>query len=103
MLRKARVFVHNQPAGVLSALSDQEYAFVYDADYRGAPVSLTMPVSQSYYSFQTFPPFFEGLLPEGAMLGALLKKYKLDKNDFFGQLLVVGDDVVGAVRIEVCA
>ncbi|RYW70038.1 toxin HipA, partial [Legionella pneumophila] len=40
------------------------------------------------------------LLPEGIMLEALLRKYKIDKNDYFGQLIIVGQDVVGAVTIE---
>ncbi|WP_156812382.1 HipA N-terminal domain-containing protein [Legionella tunisiensis] len=43
---------------------------------------------------------FEGLLPEGIMLEALLRKYKIDRNDYFGQLILVGRDVVGAVTIE---
>ncbi len=34
-------------------------------DYHGAPVSLTMPLANKIYEFNVFPPFFEGLLPEG--------------------------------------
>ncbi len=34
------------------------------------------------------------------MLDALLRKYKIDRNDYFGQLIKVGQDVVGAVTIE---
>jgi serine/threonine-protein kinase HipA len=34
------------------------------------------------------------------MLEALLRQCKLDRNDYFGQLLRVGKDVVGAVTIE---
>ena len=65
-----------------------------------ACLSLTMPVKKNSFEFDKFPPFFEGLLPEGEMLEALLRKYKLDKKDYFGQLLKVGRDVVGAVSIE---
>ncbi|MDX1900725.1 MAG: HipA N-terminal domain-containing protein [Gammaproteobacteria bacterium] len=98
-MKKARVKVSGIEAGILEK-SDHTYRFIYDPDYAGSPVSLTMPLSKKIYEFDQFPSFFEGLLPEGVMLEALLKKYKLDKNDFLGQLLAVGHDVVGNVTIE---
>jgi serine/threonine-protein kinase HipA len=99
-MRKARVLVNGVLAGVLEEITPDKYRFTYCADYRGLPVSLTMPIKNSVYEFDRFPPFFEGLLPEGILLDALLRRYKLDKNDYFGQLLQVGNDVVGAVSIE---
>jgi serine/threonine-protein kinase HipA len=87
-------------AGYLDSLGEQRYRFSYLEDYFGSPVSLTMPVQEKTYEFDKFPAFFEGLLPEGVMLEALLRKYKLDKQDYFAQLLCVGNDVVGAVTIE---
>lgn len=99
-MRKARILVNGIAAGVLEELTPHEYRFIYETDYSGQPVSLTMPTNQGVYEFNQFPPFFEGLLPEGMMLEALLRTYKLDKTDYFGQLLTVGKDVVGAVTIE---
>ncbi len=99
-MRKARVSINGVSAGLLEELSGGKYQFTYDAAYRGAPVSLTMPVKNKIYEFNRFPSFFEGLLPEGVMLESLLRKFKLDRGDFFGQLLVVGKDVVGAVSVE---
>jgi serine/threonine-protein kinase HipA len=99
-MTKARVLVHGVYAGVLMKLDHGKYRFTYDANYKGQPVSLTMPLSGTVYEFDKFPPFFEGLLPEGEMLEALLRTHKLDKKDYFGQLLKVGRDVVGAVTIE---
>ena len=99
-MRKARVLVNGIEAGILEELENTKYKFTYDVDYNDAPVSLTMPLANKMYEFDRFPPFFEGLLPEGIMLEALLRKYKLDKNDYFGQLIKVGHDVVGAVTIE---
>ena len=99
-MRKARVLVNNVAAGILEEFNSKEYRFTYAHDYQGPPVSLSMPLEKSSYEFNTFPPFFEGLLPEGTMLEALLRKYKLDKEDYFSQLLKVGHDVVGAVTIE---
>lgn len=99
-MRKALICVHGENAGVLEELGVNNYLFSYDDGYQGAPISLTMPVAQKHYRFERFPPFFEGLLPEGMMLEALLRKYKLDRSDHFSQLLMVGQDVVGAVTIE---
>ncbi len=98
---KARILVSGISAGILEKLENKQYLFTYDTDYRGPPVSLTMPITKTAYEFYEFPPFFEGLLPEGIMLEALLRKYKLDKTDYFAQLLIVGQDVVGSVTIEV--
>lgn len=99
-MRKACVLVNGIKAGILEELENGKYIFTYDMDYKSAPVSLTMPLMNKVYEFDKFPPFFEGLLPEGILLEALLRKYKLDKNDYFGQLITVGHDVVGAVAIE---
>lgn len=99
-MTSARVLVNQERAGILEKLANGKYRFSYDDNYQGAPISLTMLVKQKVYEFDQFPPFFEGLLPEGVLQEALLRKYKLDKTDYFGQLLKVGRDVVGAVTIE---
>lgn len=99
-MRKAHVSVNGVKAGILEELEGKKYQFTYFDDYHGGPVSLTMPLKNKRYDFDRFPPFFEGLLPEGMMLEALLRKYKIDKNDYFGQLIIVGQDVVGAVTVE---
>ncbi len=99
-MRKASITVNGSKAGTLEELEGKKYQFTYLNDYQGAPVSLTMPLTNKIYDFDVFPPFFEGLLPEGIMLEALLRKYKIDRNDYFGQLIIVGQDVVGAVTIE---
>ena len=98
-MRRARVFVSGVPAGVFEELAlGGGYIFTYDSD-QGDPVSLTMPRSSVTYRFTTFPSFFDGLLPEGAQLDALLRHQKIDRNDYFSQLLAVGQDLVGNVSI----
>lgn len=99
-MRKARILVNNIEAGIFEKLKDNGYRFTYHTDYQGAPVSLTLPLTTKIYEFKAFPSFFEGLLPEGIMLEALLRKFKIDKNDYFEQLIKVGNDVVGAVTIR---
>ncbi len=99
-MRKANVLVNGIDAGVIEELENGTYQFTYYEHYNNAPVSLTMPLIKRVYLFDQFPSFFEGLLPEGIMLEGLLRKYKLDKNDLFAQLMQVGYDLVGAVTIE---
>ncbi|MGH9338369.1 MAG: HipA N-terminal domain-containing protein [Acidobacteriota bacterium] len=100
-MRKARVFMHDRPAGTLIEREPQRrYRFEYEANYDGEPVSLSMPLSQRVYEYEGFPPFFDGLLPEGILLESLLKLRKIDRHDYFSQLLAVGADMVGAVTVE---
>jgi serine/threonine-protein kinase HipA len=100
-MKTANVFVNGVYAGNLEELlKGKEYRFAYLANYCGDGVSLTMPTSQSTYVFYQFPPFFDGLLPEGPMLQALLKKRKIDADDRFEQLMQVGKEVVGNVSVE---
>ncbi len=100
-MRKAKVFVNDQEAGILTEIKfGDKYAFEYGDSYSGLPVSLTMPLSDNVYEFSSFPSFFEGLLPEGYQLEGLLKFGKIDRNDFFAQLLAVGDDMVGNITVK---
>lgn len=101
-MRQAQIFVDGIKAGVLKELDNQQYRFQYDENYQGAPVSLTMPVALKAFNYESFPPFFDGLLPEGIMLEALIRQKKIDKNDYLSQLIAVGKDVVGFVTIEAC-
>lgn len=101
-MRSAKVFFNKATlAGILTEKDiRQGYVFEYDIHYAGPPVSLTMPISQKVYEFDKFPPFFEGVLPEGPQLEALLRLAKLDRTDYFGQLVRVGKDLVGAFSVE---
>jgi serine/threonine-protein kinase HipA len=100
-MKKSEVFVHGQRAGLITETEPRRaYQFEYVPDYAGAPVSLTMPVAGRLYFYDRFPPFFEGLLPEGIMLEGLLQGLKLDRDDFMGQLAATGEDLVGAVTVK---
>jgi len=100
-MRKADVFMQGKPAGVLEEIEKgKSYRFVYLDDYAGPPVSLTMPVRERSFDFDRFPPFFDGLLPEGVLLDALLKRRKIDRHDYFSQIVAVGGDLVGAVTVR---
>ena len=100
--RKAYVYVRNVFAGVLSE-TDAGYTFTYDADYlkseTASAVSLTLPLSDTPYSSGTLFPFFDGLIPEGWLLGVVSRNWKIDTKDRFGQLLVACKDGIGNVSI----
>lgn len=101
-MRRAKVFFNKSIfVGILTEKdAKQGYIFEYDADYNGPPISLTMPAIQKIYFFDKFPAYFEGVLPEGSQLESLLRLRKLDRNDYFGQLMCVGKDLVGAFNVE---
>ncbi len=97
----ADVFFQDMLAGQLTRSQPGDgFRFSYSPDYVGPPISQTMPVRKEPFEFDSFPPFFDGLLPEGFQLEALLRQRKLDRSDCFGQLLLVGADTVGAVSVR---
>ena len=100
-MRKAKVYVKGVEAGVLTELvQGKEYIFEYIEEYKDLEVSRTMPTIQKVYKFNNFPPFFDGLLPEGIQLEGLLKLKKIDRSDYFSQLVAIGEDTVGAVTVK---
>lgn len=98
--KRATISQHGVPAGDLVEAEGDKWVFTYLSGYTGAGVSLTMPVREEPYPFNFFPPPFEGLLPEGTQLEALLRKHKIDRNDAFTQLVTVGADLVGSLTVE---
>lgn len=98
-MRKANIFFDSRPAGILTE-ENGRYVFEYSKDYNGPSISRIMPREQERFEFEEFPPFFDGLLPEGVNLEAFLRRTKIDRKDYFGQLLAVGHDLVGAVTVE---
>jgi len=100
-MRKAKVYMQGVFAGVLTEeVKNSKYKFEYASSYKGEPVSNMMPVEDKVFIYNEFPPFFEGLLPEGILLEGLLKIRKIDRTDDFSQLLAVGEDMVGAVTVK---
>ena len=100
-MKRAKVLVNGILAGEIQEIEPgKKYRFIYLDSYLGPSVSLQMPLTQLIYDYDKFPPFFEGLLPEGMMLEGLLRHTKLDRNDLMGQLIAVGGDLVGNVTVE---
>ncbi len=100
--RMSAVFQQGTFAGHLEEIGEDAWSFTYCPAFAGSPVSLTMPLRTEAYTFDGFPPVFEGLLPEGVQLEAVLRRHKIDRDDHYGQLIVVGGDMVGSLTIEPC-
>ncbi len=98
--RRAIIRQHGIPAGNLAEVDTGGWSFAYLPDYSGPPVSLTLLVREEPWLSTDFPPFLEGLLPEGPQLDAILRKHKIDRSDCFRQLMIVGHDVVGSLTVE---
>lgn len=100
--RSAYVYVRNIFAGILQE-TDAGYSFAYDAVYLkredAGAVSLTLPLTEQTYTSKTLFPFFDGLIPEGWLLGIVSRNWKIDPKDRFGLLLVACKDCIGNVSI----
>ena len=99
-MKRAEVRIHNIRAGELIERGANVFTFQYDANYRDSAISLTMPVREEPYDYDGFPPFFDGLLPEGIQLDGLLRINKIDQYDYFEQMVATGADLVGAVTVH---
>lgn len=101
--RTAYVYVRDTFAGILKE-TDSGYSFIYDSDYLGSKnptaVSLTLPLQKEEYTSKTLFSFFDGLIPEGWLLGVVSNNWKIDRKDRFGLLLVACKDPIGSVQIK---
>ena len=103
MGRKGNVYVQNHYAGQIRE-TDDGYEFIYDRDYLlredALAVSLTLPLRRDAYTSNTLFPFFDGLIPEGWLLGIVERNWKIDGKDRFALLLTACNDCIGDVRVE---
>ena len=100
--RTAYIYVRDIFAGILKE-TEAGYSFTYDDNYLNykdaSPVSLTLPLSKKSFHSKSLFPFFDGLIPEGWLLVAVSKNWKLDLKDRFGILLVACKDCIGNVSV----
>lgn len=101
--RKGYVYIQNIFAGIIKE-TDEGYVFAYDDGYlnreSAVPVSLMMPLEEKEYKSTVLFPFFDGLIPEGWLLGVVRRNWKIEPNDRFGLLLSACRDCIGDVCIR---
>lgn len=103
-VEEASVWKAGIEAGRLVRRHDGSVAFRYLPAYLsggGTAVAWTLPVSEEpvVASAGAVPPFFAGLLPEGARLTALVARVRTSVDDMLSLLLAVGEDTIGDVTV----
>lgn len=90
-------------AGWIEEHEDQ-YVFQYLPAYlalpEAAPVSLTLPLREEPFTSPGLFSFFDGLIPEGWLLDAAERNWKINPRDRMGLLLACCRDTIGAVSVE---
>ena len=80
--RKGYVYIQNHFSGII-AETEEGYIFTYDQDYLdredAVAVSLTLPLRQEPYETTILFPFFDGLIPEGWLLGVVSRNWKINQ------------------------
>ncbi|RRQ25756.1 type II toxin-antitoxin system HipA family toxin [Rhodococcus sp. Eu-32] len=100
----ADVYKADRHAGTLTRTGN-DVEFRYLPDYMRDPsapaVAWSLPISPepTMSTGGSVPPFFAGLLPEGARLSGVVTAAKTSEDDHFTILLAVGSDTVGNVRV----
>ena len=90
-----RVYEQTDRGGTLSFQYEQGWIELKDA----FPLSVSMPLTEAPYRQRFIKTFLSNLLPESpAVLEAWEKKYHVSRNNPFGLLKHVGEDVPGALQ-----
>jgi serine/threonine-protein kinase HipA len=103
LVDRASVYKQDVLAGVITR-AETGNSFQYTNSYieaGGPAVASTLPVrARPFVSGSgSLPPFFTGLLPEGARLDAVIAAVGTSADDELSLLLAVGADTVGDVRV----
>lgn len=91
--------MYDEFAGVLVE-TDNEYVFSYDNDYKGKPISLSMPINVKIHISKHLHPFFKSLAPEGWLKKRFSEIQQIDERDSLGFLIENGNDLLGAISIK---
>jgi len=103
LVNRASVYKQDALAGDITRTetgNEFQYRDAYLAE-RGDPVASTLPLrSRAYVTGSgSLPPFFTGLLPEGARLDAVIAAVGTSADDELSLLLAVGSDTAGDIRV----
>ena len=93
------VFWDGQQIGRLTRTEERsrDYSFEYTDPSR--TISLSLPARQEHFIPAETRPFFEALLPEGAVRDQMASQFKLAASDSYGLLAELGRDCAGALQI----
>jgi serine/threonine-protein kinase HipA len=102
------IFLHNQPIGTITRLSDDRNLFAFNQDYIDNPARPTLSLSfeddlggiipETKASRTRLSPFFANVLPEGYMRNYLAARAKVNPEREFFLLAALGNDLPGAIK-----
>jgi serine/threonine-protein kinase HipA len=100
------VFLRGTAVGSLERTGPSRYRFSYseeaiqgDRDDPMARLSASLPLREERFKPSESAPFFEGLLPEGAVRATISGKLGISEGNGFGLLAALGADCAGAVVV----
>jgi serine/threonine-protein kinase HipA len=98
------VYLATEKVGSLTPTGDGSYSFSYASEVVSrrsgeALLSMSLPVRPEPFDAMASRPFFEGLLPEGAVRERIAARLRLGTGNSFGLLAALGRDCAGAVVI----
>jgi serine/threonine-protein kinase HipA len=85
--------------GTIERRGPSRYRFAYSRQEGAAILSASLPRREKAFTPAQSAPFFEGLLPEGAVRATIARGFGLSEEDGFGLLAALGADCAGAVVI----
>lgn len=102
---KLGVHLYGERIGVLERRGPKRYRFRYSEGVRHSHaagtilLSASLPVREEEFSPSAARPFFDGLLPEGAIRSSLAQSLRVSEEDGFALLTALGADCAGAVVV----
>lgn len=100
---RAVVRLHGRLAGYLWREDDGTIGFRYDQEYvdKALPaLSASLPLRYQSWQGPRLPAYFTGLVSEGWLRRTQAWEQHIDESDHFSLLVRNGDDLPGAVTIE---
>lgn len=106
-MRELSVYIElNGIQTLVGTISGEQYndaRFRYVREYiearEAAPISVSLPFQDDYFSTEQTRNFFESLLPEGFSRKAVADWMKADENDYISILAQLGRECLGAIKI----
>lgn len=99
------VYLAGEAVGEIEKRGPSRYRFGYSrsvldrCDSGAIVLSASLPVQSEGFAPAQTAPFFEGLLPEGAVREAIARRFRLSEEDGFGLLETLGAECAGAVAV----
>ena len=102
-MKQAGIYVNDTLCGILTE-DEEGFHFSYDEAYLmrsdATAVSPTMPLTDQRYDKEMMFPVFDGLIPEGWLLGIASSSWKINPRDRMSLLLACCRDCIGNISVK---